>query len=256
MHYRLFRLLAPSAGSRRFQKVRVFPRANLRYALGMEQPATEFEWAIYADATFAGLSILIPLPLVDLAFEQYFRRRMPRSIARHRNRRLHPVVLGILNRLGCSTLGCLLFVPWLGFQLLKRLSRKILYFLTVKEATDTLAYYWHRAFLIDYALRSGHLDDATSALHAERAMDVTLDNAQTSPLLVAARQVVQQSPRVMSTLWRAVRRQREDTLAEGERATLRAAWKNLDHYLQTLAGEYLSAYTEMVAAEDAAPDPQ
>lgn len=256
MHYKPFRLLVPLARSRQAHKVRFFLLANVRYALSMEQPATEFEWAIYADATFAGLSILIPLPLIDLAFEQYFRRRMPRSIARHRNRPLQPIVLGILNRLGCSPLGCVLLVPWLGFQLLRRLSKKILYFLTVKEATDTLAYYWHRAFLIDYALRSGHLDDAESALHAEQAMRVTLDDTRTSPLLVVAQQIVQQSPRVMSTLWRAVRRQREDTLATDEQATLRAAWKNLDDYLQTVASEYLIAYREMVASQDPAPSPQ
>lgn len=214
----------------------------------MEKPATEFDWAIYADATFAGLSILIPLPLVDLAFEQYFRRRMPRTIARHRNRHLHPAVLRILNRWGCSALGplpgCLLFVPWLAFQLLKRLSKKILYFLTVKEATDALAYYWHRAFLLDYALRAGHLEDAASTLRAEQAMNATIDNAQTSPLRVVAGQIVQQSPRVMTTLWRAVRRRQAQTVGKRERATLRAAWDDLDNYLQSVADQYQVIYTE------------
>ena len=41
-----------------------------------------FDWRIYADATCAGLSVLIPLPFVDTAFETVFRRRIPGTIAR------------------------------------------------------------------------------------------------------------------------------------------------------------------------------
>ena len=33
-----------------------------------------FDWLRYADATFAGLALLIPIPLLDVAFECFFRR--------------------------------------------------------------------------------------------------------------------------------------------------------------------------------------
>ena len=33
----------------------------------------EFDWRIYADGTAAGLTVLIPIPLVDLAFDQFVR---------------------------------------------------------------------------------------------------------------------------------------------------------------------------------------
>jgi len=47
---------------------------------------TEFDWIIYADATFAGLALLLPIPFVDGLIEAYFRRRMPGDIARRRGR--------------------------------------------------------------------------------------------------------------------------------------------------------------------------
>jgi len=49
-----------------------------------------FDWRIFADATCAGLSVLIPLPLVDLVFETIFRRRMPGKIAKVRGSEVAP----------------------------------------------------------------------------------------------------------------------------------------------------------------------
>jgi hypothetical protein len=40
---------------------------------------SEFTWAIYGDATLAGLSALLPIPILDDVIEQRFRRRMPTS---------------------------------------------------------------------------------------------------------------------------------------------------------------------------------
>ncbi|HEX6387271.1 MAG TPA: hypothetical protein VF177_21605, partial [Anaerolineae bacterium] len=94
----------------------------------MTEPRTKFDWAIYADATFAGLSLLIPVPLLDLAFENYFRRRMIKTIARRRNCKLPPQAVAELNRgdLDCLQ-SCLAWPVILLYQFLKRLSRKILY---------------------------------------------------------------------------------------------------------------------------------
>jgi hypothetical protein len=51
----------------------------------MPQPPAAFDWEVYANATFAGLAVLIPIPLVDWVFEEVFRRRMPAAIITYRN---------------------------------------------------------------------------------------------------------------------------------------------------------------------------
>ena len=62
------------------------------------QESAQFDWPVYADATFAGLAILIPMPLLDVVFEQFFRRRMPRNIARRNGMQLSPRMQIELNR--------------------------------------------------------------------------------------------------------------------------------------------------------------
>src|SRR5918997_6943650 len=104
------------------------------------QSDTAFDWAIYADATFAGLSVLIPIPLLDWVFEQFFRRRMLPTIAQRQGRQLPPAVRAQLNRSSGSCLSTCLTAPLVAtFWLLKSVSRKLLYFLTIKDATDQLA---------------------------------------------------------------------------------------------------------------------
>ena len=105
----------------------------------MVQPVPKFDWAVYADATFAGLAILIPIPLLDVFVEWLFRRRMPQAIAKRNGRKLsRPIVFHLNNRPG-KWWGCFLWPIALTLLLLKRLFRTILYFLTIKEATDNLS---------------------------------------------------------------------------------------------------------------------
>ncbi|MDX1663085.1 MAG: hypothetical protein R3272_04780 [Candidatus Promineifilaceae bacterium] len=220
----------------------------------MEQPQTSFEWGVYADATFAGLSVLIPIPLLDLLFERWFRQRMPRSIADERGRRLPPEVLDILNRgEGCSTASCLTLPIWLLFQLLKRLSRKILYFFTIKEAGDTLSHYWHRAFLINYMLDLGHLADAAEAHRAQAALEQTLDEIETSPLNQLAREVIRQTGRTLRTLLRVARRGEENEVIARDRAIMRSAWSDFGGYLRGVAAQYWDNYQEIRAQPEAPP---
>jgi hypothetical protein len=143
-----------------------------------------FDWAIYADATFAGLAALIPLPLVDLYFEWLFKRRMVRAIALRNGRLLNTPTLNELNRNRSGRLrGCLLWPIKLIYTFLKKLSRKILYFLAIKEAVDNLNYYWHRAFLLDYMLRAGYLDNSQEdVVQAAQALHLVLKEIDESPL--------------------------------------------------------------------------
>jgi hypothetical protein len=216
------------------------------------EPRTQFDWPIYANATFAGLAILIPIPVVDWAFEEFFRRRIPGSVARRRGRPLAPIIISTLNKNdeGCGST-CLM-LPVLGiFMLLKSISRKLLYFLTVKEATDKISYYWHQAFLIDYMLLLNHLDEPESAQIARLAMRQVLKTAATSPLLQLARQIVANTRHILRSL-RKARRGAEDEMIAQQKLQMIRRWDDFADYFKALAADYLRAYEEVKIQQDAA----
>jgi hypothetical protein len=215
------------------------------------KPQTAFDWTLYADATFAGLSPLIPIPLLDLAFEWFFKRRMLGSISKRRSRRLEPAVYQTMNRgQGCAD-GCLLWPIKLVFVLLKRISRKLLYFLTIKEATDQLSYYWHRAFLLDYMLALGHLDQVESAEIARQTLDKVLDTPDTSPLHQFAQQIAHGTRHIWRTL-RGARRGQEDEEIADKKSRMARAWDDFADYFQEVAIRYEQLYLELEAARAAA----
>lgn len=217
----------------------------------MARAETAFNWATYADATFAGLSVLVPLPLLDAVLEQIFRRRMPGAIARARNRQLPPEIRRLFNRWGCSPASLLLLPLWLVFWFLKRLSKKLLYFLTVKDAVDSLNYYWHRAFLLDYMLRAGHLSGIAQAQRAEEALARTLADVGESPLTAVAREVVQQTRHVLRSLLTVLRRGQEtDAIRPGRRA-MDQTWDHFGTYLENVAARYQATY-EALSGDSAA----
>jgi hypothetical protein len=214
-------------------------------------PRTEFDWAIYADATFAGLSFLIPIPLLDLAFERWFRRRMPRTIARRRDCHLKPQVIRELNRSRSDILrSCLMWPFFLAFEFVKRLSKKLLYFLAIKETTDQLSYYWHRAFLIDHMLRIECLNSEEEARVAVMALDQVLEDVDTRPLSQLARQIVARVSHVFRTLRRARRGQEDEVVAE-TKSLMAQTWDNFGEYLAALAVRYEQTYFAIVAQQRA-----
>lgn len=220
----------------------------------MAKPRTSFDWAVYADATFAGLSLLIPIPLLDLAFEEYFRRRMIKTIARRRHYRLPPPVVAEINRGKRDCLqSCLAWPFILLYQFLKQLSRKVLYFLTIKEAVDQLNYYWHRAFLLNHIMLMEYLNDVDSAVTARAALDETLDNIAASPLRQLAQQVVSIPSRVLRTL-RRVRRGREDESVAETKSLMARTWDNFGDYLEALAAQYEETYGRIAARRVAAAE--
>ena len=209
-----------------------------------DERMTAFEWSRYADATLAGLSVLIPVPFVDDAFEGYFRRRIPGAVARSRGRALPAEVRAALDeedaagRGGCATLPLRLTLG-----LLKRLSRKLLYFLTVKTATDRLSHYWYRAFLVDRMLAAGHLEDAATARLAHRAMDEVL--ATTSgPLPQVARQMVSGSRNVWSAL-RLARRGKDSEEVRQMRREMERRWGEIAGHLGSVAARYDKTYARL-----------
>ena len=198
----------------------------------------KFDWAIYVDATLAGLAILIPIPLLDLLFEWIFKRRMPQAIARRNGRTLSSKAVRQINRGGFSCLGCLLWPLELVWLLLKRTYRTILYFLTVKDATDKLSYYWHRAYLLDHMMQQGDLEGEEEAAMAAQALDQVLDGLTTSPLTQLAQQVVASVHHILRASWRWLRRKQEDEMMAQTRTQMANAWRDLSGYFAQVTIQY------------------
>jgi hypothetical protein len=210
-------------------------------------PKTAFEPSIYVDATLAGLSVLIPIPLIDWLFETFFERRIPFTIARRRNHKLSPEVISAFRppQKGWvqSCLGLLLAAT---VGLIKSLSRKIFYFLTIKEATDKVSYHWRQAFLIDYMLLKGHLDQPETAQLARQAMDQVLKTTPNSVLIPLAHYVVTHARQILRALWKAWRG-KADREVEQRREEIDARWHKFREYFQTLATLYDQCYHELKA---------
>jgi hypothetical protein len=210
------------------------------------KPRTKFDWAIYADATFAGLSVLIPIPLVDLFFETLFKRRMAKTIVKRNGRVLHKSINKAFNkwRFGCWP-GCLVWPVMLALEFLKRLYRTLLYFLTVKSASDRLSYYWHRAFLIDYMTRRGDLDELNKGHIAAEALEQVLSGMTTSPLIQLAQQIIGGVSHIFRSIWGWVRRKQEDEVVTSAREQMERSWADFGAYFEEVAVKYDAKYAEL-----------
>jgi len=210
-----------------------------------ETQSTDFDWRIYADATAAGLTALIPIPLVDLAFESTFRRRIPGAVARARNRVVTTsdrIRLSQGEKKGLSLAGCLILPVSMGRYILKKIWRKVVYVFAVTDATKQVSEYWHRAYLTDHMVRSGHLEDGADTDWAILVYGQVLREIDPSPLMDLAREVVTASHRVFRTLIRARKSGAAATTAAfGE--ILKEHWEAADQSLQEAALRYNELYS-------------
>jgi hypothetical protein len=216
------------------------PRAGAR---------TTFDWAMYADATLAGLSLLVPIPLLDNVSESFFRKRIPKSVARSRGAVLSDEVLDELGRGEGWWAGIKGLPKALTLGLLKAISRKLLYFLTIKAANEQLGYYWLSAFLIDYAIAVGHLDSIDTAKTAREAMKEVLEHT-TTPMRQVSAQVVKRS----THLWKSLRGSDEglqEAVLELAREEMAAHWEEYGQYLEDAAERYDAAYLRHAASQPA-----
>ena len=206
----------------------------------------EPDWRVMADATCAGLAVLVPLPLLDVALERLFRRRMAATICQVRGVTADPAVLTALARpeplLGAR--GCLTAPLALVLWVVRRLSRKLLYFLTVREAVNAVSAYWHRAHVIDHMALAGHLSPGRSAAAAAAALERALREADGEGLVHLARQVVAGSSHVLRRLLRARSRGASAELAP-ESAFLAGQWAVATAQLDRAVARYDAAYAEL-----------
>ena len=207
-----------------------------------------FDWRIYADATCSGLSVLIPLPLVDLIFETIFRRRIPGKIAGARDSEISAETRVQLARPindALSPAGCLAVPFMAGRYIVRRLWRKIIYIFAVKDATAALTEYWHRAFLIDHMVGAGHLAPDVDTGLAIRVYRQVLQEIDPGPLTGLARQTVANARNVLRVLVRARRLgAAEVTKSFGE--VFSSHWRVASESLVTTSQRYNARYAAEV----------
>jgi hypothetical protein len=117
-------------------------------------------------AVLVGLTPLIPVPFLDDVVKGYFRRRLVRQLASSHGRELGAAELDALVKEddgGCLR-GCLVAV--LVYPL-KKIFRKVFFFLEWKRAADLTSQTYHFGYLLNYALRRG--PDGRSLLDARGA---------------------------------------------------------------------------------------
>ncbi len=207
-------------------------------------PHTTFDWRIYADATCAGLTALVPLPFVDLAFEAYFRQRMPATIAKVRLREMTDGARRSLGR-GSGRLvsveGCIAIPVGILLYIVKKFWRKIVYVFAIADATSLVSAYWHRAYLLDHIVRAGHADPNVDWRRSAAVFDKVLGETDTAPLMGLARQTVSSVHRVLLLLIRARRRgAAEET--ESLSNILRSHWDAAEASLFKVALRYNEEY--------------
>jgi hypothetical protein len=214
-----------------------------------------FDWRIYADATCAGLTALVPLPFVDLAFETYFRRRMPATIARVRRRELAD---GARRRLGrgsgrvLSLAGCLAIPVGLVLYIVKKIWRKVIYVLAIADATSMVSAYWQRAYLLDHIISAGHADPEVDWQRAASVFEKVLGETDASPLMGLARQSVSNVHRVLRLLIRA-RRHGAAEETESLSGILRSHWGAAESALRQVALDYNEDYARSLDLDPPEP---
>ena len=115
-------------------------------------------------ALLTGLTPLIPVPLADDLAKNHLRRQLVRRLARAHGLDLSADAAQSLAREQGGAGGCLggcltqaLLYP------IKKIFRKVFFFLEWKRAVDLTSYTYHWGYLLDYALGEGLLAGPTAA---------------------------------------------------------------------------------------------
>ena len=140
-----------------------------------------------------------------------------------------------------SLSGCLAIGLAALRYVLRRIWRKIIYILAVKDATAALTEYWHRAFLIDHMIRAGHLDPGSDTDLALRVSMDVLRDIDPSPLTGMARQTVANVHHVFRLLVRA-RRLGATVVTRSLGELLSSHWLVAKESLQDTASRYNEQY--------------
>ena len=171
---------------------------------------------IVSHSVLAGLTALIPIPIVDDLAKVYFVRRLVRKLAAVHGRAVSADQIKVLadeRDKGCLR-GCAIATLLLPFKLI---FRKVFFFLEWKRAVDTASYVYYLGYLVDCSFAEGWCVPAgpRSILEVREAIDAVLGRLNTSLINRAIRGRFNQSK---STLKSAAA-----ILARGLRRTPRTA---------------------------------
>lgn len=120
----------------------------------MSEQTPEVPWrqTLILYSTLTGLCKLIPIPFVDDIVQGYVARRMVRVLLAEHGIVADTTALERLTRerTGCP-LGCLYTLVWYP---IKKIFRKILFFLAFKDFADEASRWFHRGYLVQYAAQA------------------------------------------------------------------------------------------------------
>ncbi|HEV8483867.1 MAG TPA: hypothetical protein VGV87_09995 [Blastocatellia bacterium] len=149
---------------------------------------------IVSHSVLAGLTPLIPIPIVDDLARVYFVRRLVRKLAAANGYKVSEEEIKILadeRDSGCLR-GCAIATLLLPFKLI---FRKVFFFLEWKRAIDTASHVFYQGYLVDCSLLEGWCAPRghRSFLEVRAAIDAVLGRLNTSLIERAIRGTFSQS---------------------------------------------------------------
>jgi hypothetical protein len=153
---------------------------------------------ITTHAVLVGLTPLIPIPLLDDMAKSYFQRRLVRKLAEKYN--LNLSTKDIKTLADDTDSGCLL--GCLGMVLLypiKKIFRKIFFFLEWKRAIDIVSRTYHQGYLFEYVFQEKWCSPAgpRNAAEVRSAIDKVCNETNTNPIEHSVRSTFNQSKDVL-----------------------------------------------------------
>ena len=150
---------------------------------------------LITSAVLTGLTPLIPIPFVDDVAYTQLMRQMTARLAASREIELSDAEIGALSdaRGGSCLPGCLgtiIVYP------LRKLFRKIFFFLEWKRAVDTVSRTYYQGYLLDVALREGYLK-AGGSEELRAAIDRVLLRLDTRLIERAVKSVFRNSKNIL-----------------------------------------------------------
>jgi len=121
---------------------------------------------IVRNSLLAGMSVLVPLPVLDDLAKNYFRKKLAVELGRKYGVSLDAKALNalVVDPFKWSMHGCLFIV--LVYPV-KKIFRKIFYFMEIKRAIDETSSTYHSAYLWNYAFKHAYVPQ--SGCPVERA---------------------------------------------------------------------------------------
>jgi uncharacterized protein (DUF697 family) len=179
-------------------------------------------------SVMGGLCPLIPVPFIDDIILSVIRKRMVASLCQAHQLSPSKAAIKALSKekSGCA-LGCLFSV--VAYPV-KKILKKVFFFLSIKGAVDTTSTMLHRGYLLNHCLVSGVLNAATledqaSLLRVQTSIVTACDHVDPRPINQILKRVFGASRALLSgaarNLWALFRKERV-TSANREESAARA----------------------------------